>query len=107
VDVEKERHLVLDYGSAKVPAVLANLKRRTLARAYREGITRVQTFIGEVEIEAAAKFVSAGTGKNIDTSRRLIVFSREWILVDANFANGFFRRHVRAGKSIDKDLTAA
>src|SRR6185295_17399271 len=106
VEVKKERHLVLDYGSADVPAVLANLKRSTLARADCEGIARVQTFVCEVEIDAAAEFISPGTRKNIYPSGRLIIFRRKRILVNANLADRFFRRHVRSRKPIDKNLAA-
>jgi len=54
---------------------------------YLKRVSRVQTFVIEVQVDAAAELVSARSGENINAARWLIVFRRKRVLVDANLAN--------------------
>src|ERR1043166_3844384 len=102
---EERRHPRHDW-TTDVRLVLANLKRRALARGDGKRVARVETFVVEIKRTTAAKLVRARTRQNVDTRRRLIVLRRKRILIDADLANRIFRRHGAAGEAVDKDLSA-
>ncbi len=53
------------------------------------------------------KFVCAWLGEDFDAAiTQLVVFRRKRILVDANLANGIFRRQLASAESINKNGTA-
>src|SRR5260370_19829705 len=106
VSFQKERRLPGLDRPAKIAAKLANLKRCAFTRNGRKRIARVQTFIVEIERSVAAKLIRARFGENLNARRRLIVFRRERVLLNANLADRFLWRHVSAGESVDKDLAA-
>ena len=67
----------------------------------------VEGGIVATHLHLAVQFVGSGLGENLDAAvAKAVVFGRKRILVDANLANGGFRRKLTAGKSIDVDLPA-
>ena len=89
LNIHKERSLLLNQRPAEIPAILAQLKRRTIRG---ERVARIQALVVKVQERAAAKLVCARPGKHVDPSRGLIILCREGILVDANFADRTLRR---------------
>ncbi len=105
-EVNKERGFALHQRTIQIHVVLANLKRRAFAGIDRKRVTRIEALVVEVERCATAQLVSAGSSQDVDARGRLIVLGRKRVLIDANLANGVFRRHVAAGETVDKDLPA-
>src|SRR6185437_10148282 len=97
--------LALLQRAAQAAAILTLLVGRALARADREGIARVQTLVLKICVETAAQLVCSGASQDVDPARRLIVFRRERILLNADLANRFLRRHVSTGEAIDENLS--
>ena len=104
--LKKNEAFLRDDWTTDIHVVLANLKRRALAGIDCKRVARVETLVVEIQRSAATKFVSAGSSQNVDSRGWLIVFSCEWILIDANLANRIFRRQIAAGEAVDKDLSA-
>src|SRR6185503_11301698 len=81
----------------------SHLKRRA---CWRKWIARVQTLVAEIVERAAAQLVGPWFREDLDlTKPDAAVFGVERILVNAHFANGFFRGHAAAGETVDKDLS--
>ena len=52
-------------------------------------------------------FVRARLGENLDPAiSQLVVFRRKWILIDANLADGRFRRQLSGSETVDVHLSA-
>src|SRR5579871_6918520 len=74
-------------------------------RAHYERIARIQIFVAIGEKAAEVILVHARTGQNLNAAETgPVEFSREWIGVDADLADGTLWRHLTAAETIDKHL---
>ena len=72
-----------------------------------EGTAGVEDFVVVLSEERAVELVSAGLGEDFNAAvADVIELGGEGILIDANFADGRFRRELAAGETVDVDLTA-
>src|SRR5205085_732773 len=101
--IEEEGGL-LTQGAAEVGADLARVEIR-LDGGKR--VAGVECSFAVVEGHLPAKLVGSGFGENLDASEsQAVVFGRERVLVNANFADGRLGGKTAAGESIDKNLAA-
>src|SRR6185369_3417544 len=101
-EVSRERRSFRNYWTTQTAAVAALLIRRANTR---KRIARVERFVGEVITETAVPLVGARLREDLDAAEtRKLVLRRKRIVVDAYFADGFFRRYLTVGETVDFDL---
>ncbi len=77
------------------------------ACCFRNGLRESSSAVGIVEAEGPVDVIAAGLGENLDAAEtEAVVFRRERILVDADFADGFLGGKLAAAEAIDIDLSA-
>ncbi len=102
IDIEGR---VLTDRPADVPTELGYVIAGLVRTAKR--IRRIECRVIAAGEDLAVKFVGARLGEDLDAPiAQLVVFGGKGILVDANFANGFFGRKLAGRKAVDIKLSA-
>ncbi len=79
-------------------------ERRFLLRVR---IARIPEVMGEVVEDCSAKLVRPRLGEDFDPAKaEPVIFGRERTLIDANLANGIFRRKLAATEPVNEDRAA-
>ena len=106
--IEKDRGFF-----AQRPADIAAELRRFISRRVLTGrkvlerVASVQPGGGAGQEELAVPLVGARLGQDLDAAvAEFVVFRGKRILIDADLADGRFRRKLAAGESVDVDLAA-
>ncbi len=103
-EIGKERS-ALAYWPTQVRASFFKQKRRLLRRVR---ITRIPEVVSVIEKSGAVKLICSRPGQYLDPSRaNSVVFRGEWILINADLANGFPGAQLAAAESINKNGGAA
>ena len=85
----------------EIPGVVGGL-----GLILQDGILRVKGGVVSAGLCLAVEVVGAGLGEDLNAAvAEAVVLGRKRILVDANFADGRFRRQLAAGESVDVDFT--
>ncbi len=103
LDIKEERSL-LAQRAADVSVVLGRIVTRLRTG---EGIGGVERRIVSLDEKLAVIFVGAGLGKDFNAAiAQLVVFRREWILIDPDLANGRLGRKLPGGEAVNVHLSA-
>src|SRR5215813_6379687 len=94
-----------DIGEDHTPGVIRFGWNPGNAKGKR--VAGIEGALAVVVTDAAADFVGAGLGKDLDAAEaQAVELGGEGVRVDADFADGFFGRKLAAGETVDVDRAA-